>query len=101
MESKRRFDLIKLAEILNGEIINPDKSLIEGVMADSRIKNKDSIFVAYKGLETDSHNFIEEAFKNGSTATVVTDRSKLGNRPGIVVKNGYKALSNLSALFAE
>ena len=73
---------------------------IKAVTNNSKHIEKNSIFTAYEGSVTDSHDFIDEAFKNGSIAAIVTRKNKLGNKPGILVKNGYKALSTLSSLFA-
>ncbi len=101
MGKERIFSIKELAEILDGELKNIREDLkIEAVVNNSRHKEKNSIFVAYKGTVTDSHDYINESFQNGSIAAIVTNKGKLGDKPGIVVKNGYKALSKLSALFA-
>ncbi len=39
---------------------------VEGIFLDSRKCKKNSIFVAYKGANEDSHNFVESAYENGA-----------------------------------
>ncbi len=58
-----------------------------------------ALFVAISGTKTDGHYFLDEAFKKGAVAAVVTDATKLGNYPGIVVKDSRAALSKLAKLF--
>ncbi len=97
---KQIFSIKKLGEILDGKLINVTKNNnIHSITNNSRHSEKNSAFIAYKGSVTDSHDYINEAFDNGSILAIITNKDKLGNKPGIIVKNGYKAFSKLSALF--
>ena len=44
---------------------------IEKIDSDSRNIEKNDLFVAIKGFETDGHEYIEEAIKKGATAIMV------------------------------
>ena len=39
---------------------------------DSREMNPDSLFVAIQGTQSDGHQFIEQAIKNGSIAIIIS-----------------------------
>ncbi len=56
--------------------------------------------MAYEGERVDGHDFISQAFDNGAVAAVVTNKEKLGMRPGILVTDTQRALSRLAAAFA-
>jgi len=94
--------LAHLNDLLGGTILNrADPSMeIQSVVSSGGHAERDSIFVAYRGVAVDGHDFIGAAFENGSLAAVVTDAAKLGDRPGILVENSHRALSSLCAAFA-
>ncbi len=98
----RTFTLNEIRELLAGELVNGgdgDRGICSFVSS-SQHNNKESLFVAYRGVGVDGHDFIEGAFENGSVAAVVTDAGKLGGRPGIVVPDSRRALSRLAAAFS-
>lgn len=102
MTEKHLFSMAKLAEMLAGELVNgadPDMR-IGSVMGDSRQELPQSIFVAYRGAESDGHDYIGAAFDHGARAAVVTEVDRLEGRPGIAVADGKRALSLLAASFA-
>ncbi len=96
---EKKYNLKELADILQGETVNCSDVLIEHVVSSGNHKIKNSIFVAYKGVSVDGHDFIKQAFQNGSVAAVVTNKEKLEGCPGILVKNSKLALSKLCAFF--
>jgi len=63
-----------LNDILNGivirEIKGPVNIRIRGITFDSRKTGTDMLFVALKGLQTDGHNYIEQAVAGGATAVI-------------------------------
>jgi UDP-N-acetylmuramoyl-L-alanyl-D-glutamate--2,6-diaminopimelate ligase len=72
---------------------------ITALTADSRQVIPGSLFVAYRGVAVDAHDFVPQALANGAAA-VVAERwlVDLGDRvPLIVVPNGREALAYLSA----
>ena len=94
--------LALLNHLLGGTILNcadPSRKILSVVSSGDHAE-RDSIFVAYRGVAVDGHDFIGAAFENGSVAAVVTDAAKLGDRPGILVENSHRALSRLCAAFA-
>ena len=50
---------------------------IEKIDSDSRNIEKNDLFVAIKGFETDGHEYIEEAIKKGATAIMVEEGTDL------------------------
>lgn len=46
---------------------------ISGVNIDSRLIEKDHLFFAVKGTQTDGHNYIDKAIEKGATAIVLQD----------------------------
>ncbi len=100
MDKKLRFSIAELASRINGKVLNNAGQMsVEAVVNNSRLCKEKSLFVAIRGSVVDGHRYIDDAFENGAAAVVVSDRSKLGSRPGILVENGYRALSRLSSLF--
>jgi UDP-N-acetylmuramoyl-L-alanyl-D-glutamate--2,6-diaminopimelate ligase len=72
---------------------------IEAIVCDSRQVTSGSLFVAYKGVTVDGHDFISQALTNGAVA-VVAERPVAGlpdRAPLVVAPNGREALAFLSA----
>jgi UDP-N-acetylmuramoyl-L-alanyl-D-glutamate--2,6-diaminopimelate ligase len=63
-----------LTDILHGivtrEVTGPVKKLISGIAFDSRLVGAGCLFVAMKGMQTDGHNYIEQAVTSGATAVI-------------------------------
>ena len=71
--------------------------VVEAITCDSRQVRPGSLFVAYRGVAADGHDFLPQALVNGAVA-VVAERSVRGLRvPLIVVPSGREALAYLSA----
>jgi len=71
---------------------------IKGVEADSRKVRKGDVFVAYKGVEVDGHDYINKAIKNGAVAVVGEKSLKLAV-PYKKVANGRLAWAQMTAEF--
>lgn len=71
---------------------------VEDISFDSRCLKKDSVFVAYGGTDTDSHQFIEDVKKSGKVAVFVTEKPVDGAL-SVVVDSGRKALALMSKSF--
>lgn len=74
---------------------------ISEVVSDSRRASPGSLFVAVKGLNTDGHQYIDQAISLGVSAVVC---SEIPNNPSeevtyIVTKNTAKALGSIAANF--
>ncbi len=94
-------DLLKNIEVekITGSVdIN-----IYSIAFDSRKVEKNSLFVAVKGVNTDGHNYILQAVSNGAIA-VVYDNENIDVPKGIIsirVKDSAEALGILASNFYE
>ncbi len=95
------FCLGKLAHVVGGALskAGSEKLEINSLTANDRSVGEGGLFVAIQGNKVDGHDFIDRAFDAGAIAAVVSDASKLGDCPGIVVRDTRVALSKLAALF--
>jgi len=95
---------MKLSKLINGLKFNgtPGDCEIKSIIHDSRKVREGSLFIAIKGFETDGHDYILDAIKNGASAIVSNGRS-IDNLPIPVVKvnNPRESMSQISANFYE
>jgi len=61
---------------------------------------KDDIFIAIKGLNFDGHDYINEAFKNGAIAAIISDEEKISKNT-ILVNDTKKSLADIASLFLK
>ncbi len=80
--------------------------VVGGLAFDSRQVKRGDLFVAFKGLEFDGHDYIPQAIEAGAVAIVIEDgryqRSPSGERhalPRILVPDSREALAHLAAAF--
>jgi len=74
--------------------------LLGEVSTDSRIRGRDSIFIALKGEKYDGHDFASRAVENGSCCLVVEKEIRLPentNVSQIIVTDTLKALGDMAA----
>lgn len=85
------------------ELYGSTNLAIQQVTADSRAVNKNSLFVAVKGLHSDGHNFIATAEEKGAIAVVceVLPEVKKDKVTYVVVKNSAAALGITAANFYD
>jgi len=91
---------VKLKNLLKGvnvlsvetDVLNTE---VEDISFDSRFLKKNSVFVAYEGTGSDSHEYIGDIAKSGQIAVFVTERY-VENVPHVVVDSGRKALAMMS-----
>jgi UDP-N-acetylmuramoyl-L-alanyl-D-glutamate--2,6-diaminopimelate ligase len=78
-------------------------SFIDNIAFDSRAVNKNSLFVAVKGRQTDGHKYIEQVIDKGVKAIVVEDWQidVASEIVQIQVKNSAKALAILACNFYD
>lgn len=94
-----------LRELLNNvEIINfkgDDELEVSGVSFDSNKVKENFLFVALKGENTDGHNYIDSAVKNGAKALIVEKTQDLDTENVSVaeVKDSRSALALVAANF--
>ncbi len=73
---------------------------VNGIVADSRQVTPDALFVAYRGVGTDSHRFIPDAIARGATVIVGETPIPDMRAPNVIylqVRDGREALGRLSA----
>lgn len=86
------FDICKLLNTNAVESHDP----ISGVAVDSRDVQPGQLFVALKGQQTDGHSFVDEAFKKGAQAALVSE-SYPGQDPRLIkVKDPLTALQEIA-----
>ena len=74
------------------------KRKIHAISINSKKIKKDDIFIAIKGLNFDGHDYINEAFKNGAIAAIISDEEKISKNT-ILVNDTKKSLADISSLF--
>ena len=74
------------------------KRKFHAISIDSKKIKKDDIFIAIKGLNFDGHDYINEAFKNGAIAAIISDEEKISKNT-ILVNDTKKSLADISSLF--
>ncbi|TDO83439.1 UDP-N-acetylmuramoylalanyl-D-glutamate--2,6-diaminopimelate ligase [Halanaerobium saccharolyticum] len=77
-----------------------EKKITE-IKYDSRMIEKDNLFVAISGFEVDGHRFIDQAIKNGATAVVIEDELSdyQSGVSYIKVNNSRKTMAQLGKIF--
>ena len=71
-------------------------SLVSGVADDSRKVERENLFIAVKGWNSDGHDFLDAAAKRGAAAAIVEDASRT-DLPRLVVRNGRRAAAVAAA----
>ncbi len=98
MESLKINEIIKC---LNGSIKNiSDDIEIKGISTDSRNIQKGELFIALTGNNFDGHNFINEVFKRGAAAAIVS-KDVENNYPIIVVNDTLEGLKKIAAYYRQ
>ena len=84
------------------ELYNTNYSTkINNISINSKQVTKGDIFVCVKGINTDRHDFIDEAINNGASAIVVSHDVGEKNVPVIKVEDTNKELHRLSKIFYD
>ena len=64
----------RLAKIINAEINFNNNGSARSICLDSRNIEIGDIFIAILGEETDGHQFVDDAIKNGAIASIISDK---------------------------
>lgn len=98
----KNMTLINIAKACNGKLYssNRDSELCaKGVVIDSRLVNKDYVFIASKGEQVDGHDFINGAITKGALA-LVCERPPSGmDIPYILVEDSLLALKGIATWY--
>jgi UDP-N-acetylmuramoyl-L-alanyl-D-glutamate--2,6-diaminopimelate ligase len=104
---KKMTRIKKLAELINdlplccevrGDISNCH---VSGISFDSRQVKPGHIFVAFPGINTDGHDFIDTAVANGAVVVVGQRKNIYCGVPYVMVENTREAIAHLAAGFFE
>lgn len=90
--------VLKEENLFNSLIQIDEHAEYTKIETDSRLIEKDDVFVCIKGFVSDGHSFVEEAFNNGA-ALFIVEKKLAQNYSQIVVKNSRKAAAVLGKLF--
>ena len=82
-------DVLRSADLL-GELRGSGDVTVQGVCQDSREAQPGDLFLAWKGVTTDAHDFVADAVANGAVAAVVERPVEVGV-PQLVVADGRRA----------
>jgi UDP-N-acetylmuramoyl-tripeptide--D-alanyl-D-alanine ligase len=94
-----RMTLEQAAATLGLETSSTNKEF-HGISIDSRTLKPDNLFVAIAGMHVDGHDFIDQAYKNGASAALVT-RHVESPLPQLKVSDITEALGKLSAAWRQ
>lgn len=91
--------LSNIALACNGKLCSDDGYCgreISGVVLDSRLIQKDYLFIAAKGERVDGHSYIENAYQSGALAVICEQIPQAPSGPYILVENSLTALKAIA-----
>jgi UDP-N-acetylmuramoyl-tripeptide--D-alanyl-D-alanine ligase len=95
------FTVPQIAEYTNGRVYGENRGKICAVRIDSRKPGSNFLFIPLKGARVDGHDYIEQAFRNGAAASLVSEKdfNKHKNDGGsfIIVDDTFRALHVLAS----
>lgn len=97
------YSLETIAQIVGGDLSNPQNSQITGVAFDGRTAKPGTLFIPIT-WGNDGHNFIQGAIDNGATATLWAEdhlETKPQDFPVILVKDTLKAFQQLAQAYLK
>jgi UDP-N-acetylmuramoyl-tripeptide--D-alanyl-D-alanine ligase len=103
MAAVQAFSASELAGLTGGRLLRPSSRPIRGGAVDSRLVERDNLFVALPGERTDGHLFLTDAVAAGAAALVVSRQpdaaalDTLGDVTVILVRDGLAALGAIAA----
>lgn len=95
----KNMTLRNIAMACNGKLYSfdgCDEREVNGVVLDSRLVQKDYLFIASKGERVDGHSFINNAFKSGALAVICEHAPQNPSGPYILVENSLAALKAIA-----
>jgi UDP-N-acetylmuramoyl-tripeptide--D-alanyl-D-alanine ligase len=100
----KNMTLNNIAKAVNGELFNPNNTNInditaKGVVIDSRLVDKDYIFIATKGERVDGHSFIDSVFEKGALGVICEKAPENPKGAYIVVKDSFQALKDVAEYY--
>lgn len=98
--TKQLSDIIKKTD---AKLISGSADIeISGISFDSRKTEKGNLFVALKGVQTDGHQFLENAVENGAVAVLVEKFNNINSYVTVLkTENSSKALAYIASDFYD
>lgn len=91
--------LERLIEDIQCEEVTGDSDVeISGLCTDADSVHEGEVFICYKGVKHDSHDFAERAVENGAAA-IISERHLDVGVPVVIVKDGRAAVATLARTF--
>ena len=90
------FSLAMLLAATGGRLIGQPPARLAGISTDTRTLPAGALFVALKGEQFDGHEFVQEAFRRGAAAALVS-REVGAAGPLVLVDDTLRALGALAA----
>ncbi len=99
----KNMTLANIAKVCGGRLYPDDSPQKEaaGMVMDSRLVQKDYIFLASVGERVDGHNFIDEVFDKGALAVICEKAPVPPKGPYILVESSLQALKDIAAWYRE
>ncbi|MDF2941180.1 MAG: hypothetical protein K0S01_38 [Herbinix sp.] len=100
----KNMTLTQIADACNGqlyEVADYTGREVAGVVVDSRLVDKDYLFIATVGERVDGHNFINDVYDQGAMA-VVCEKAPIDPKgPYILVENSFAALKSIAKWYRQ
>jgi len=80
--------LSQLSSVVNGELMNQQDAVFQGVSINTRAECDKRLFVALKGDNFDAHDFVDQAQSAGSSAVMV-ERAVDTSMPALLVQDTH------------
>lgn len=95
--------IVKICEgtLYGEEFLKESRKEAAGVVLDSRLLEKDYIFIATKGEKVDGHKFIPSVFEKGALAVICETVPEEITGPSIQVKDSFTALKQVAAFYRQ
>ncbi len=95
----RNMRLIQIADACQGQLFGASQVMeqtVSGVVVDSRMVEKNYLFLATVGERVDGHDYIDSAFDKGALAVVCEKVPNPCKGPYILVENSFQALKDIA-----
>jgi UDP-N-acetylmuramoyl-tripeptide--D-alanyl-D-alanine ligase len=93
----------QIAQITSGKILKARNTGVTRAVHDSRVIKPGDLFIAIKGNRVDGHAFLEEAFRRGAHAALISDESSIPENASnlIIVDDVISSLHRLAAAWRQ
>lgn len=95
----RNMNLLQIAKACQGQLFGTTEVMtqeVTGVVVDSRLVEKDYLFIATIGERVDGHDYIHSAFEKGALAVVCEKVPSKPVGPYILVESSFQALKDIA-----